>query len=276
MNIGYHLSLSNYKNFEEAINSVKKNKVNIIQIFLSNPRSGKIKDKEVNVLKTMRRILEKNKIKCYVHSSYTINIAKNWDKYSWWIKTLEKEFEYAEHIGAKGIVIHLGKKLQLSQSEAYNNMYSAIAYIINKTQNTKVKLLLETSSGQGTELGYKLEDFAFFFDKLKKIKTNRIKICIDSCHIFVAGYDLKSEKKFKEYINKFNKLIGIEYIELIHINDSKKDVGSRLDRHEDIGKGKIGLKNLKRFYNYFNKIKIPMILETPSKEYKKDINKLIN
>ena len=141
-------------------------------------------------------------MKVVVHSTYLINLARKWDEYSWWIKNLILEIQYANMIGAFGVVIHLGKKLNLSIEEAYNNMYTAIIYILNKTMSLdNVSLILETSSGQGSELCYNLNDLSHFYKKFSINKNiyKRINICIDSCHIYSAGYDISSKSKVKNF-----------------------------------------------------------------------------
>ena len=128
-------------------------------------------------------------------------------------------------------------------------MFSSILYILNQTEKYKdVYFIIETSSGQGSETLTKLEDLAHFINKFKNTKyENRIKLCIDTCHIFAAGYDIRDKNKFNEFIKLFDKLIGLDKVILVHLNDSKEDLNSHKDRHESIGKGKIGSKRIK-FY----------------------------
>jgi len=256
-----------------SVNDIYNLGGNIIQIFVSS-NSDK---EELLQLKTK---LEKNSMKCVIHSTYLANIAKKWDEYSWWIKALELELEIANEIGAIGVVIHFGKQLNLSLEEAYNNMYSCLIYLLDKTRKyNHIKIFLETTAGQGTELCYKLEDLAYFFKKFtkcvdKNIK-DRVKICLDTCHIFAAGYNIKSKSYIKMYLDTFEELIGLKHIQLIHLNDSKCELGCRIDRHENIGEGKIGLVGLRIIFDYFRKLNIPIILETPKNE-KNEIKLLLN
>lgn len=277
MRLGYHVSLSEYKNLNEVIKEVKDFNANVIQIFLSNPRSGKLKNRDDEYFISMGKILKENNIDCYIHGSYTINLAKNWDEYSWWITTIEKEFYYAKLLGAKGVVFHLGKQLDLNENIALNNMYTSIAYIMNKVKDYGVKLLIETSSGQGSEMCVTLEQFGKLYRKIKLLTCcDRIGICVDSCHIFAAGYNIKTQIGLKMYLDTFEEIIGLNNIKLIHLNDSKKECGTNLDRHENIGEGYIGKVALKRFFNFFQKKNIPVILETPSGYYKEEIKFLKN
>jgi deoxyribonuclease-4 len=247
--IGYHIDLNNINNLN--------NNIKLIQIFIdSNMNKNKIDN--------IKKILKNNNIKLIVHSSYTINIAEDWNEYSPWIKQLYYEIEIAEYLNAYGIVIHLGKQLKKTKEQALNNMYSSINFIYNKIKKFNIKILFETSTGQGSELGYNLEDFAYFFKKFLKIDKNKFRICIDTCHIFQAGYNIINKKNIDNYFSNFDKLIGIKYIGLLHLNDSKNKLAMKKDRHENIGEGFIGKKPLFYIANFFNKLNIPIILETPN------------
>lgn len=227
-----------------------------------------------------------SKIKNYsgkyiVHASYTINLSKNWDEYSIWINQFIKEIEFAHELGAIGIIIHMGKQLELSKDESYNNMYTSLLYINQQTlKYDSVKIMLETPSGQGSEICYKVEDFAYFFKKIIRHKNkqlnDRFRICLDTCHIFAAGYDLSKEAFILLYLEAVEELIGLRYVGLIHLNDSKKGLGSNVDRHENIGFGMIGSEGLLYIKNYFIKLNVPIILETPHIYIENDLKLLKN
>lgn len=212
--------------------------------------------------------ISSSSISIVLHASYNINLSSNWDENSWWIVNIINEINYASEIGAYCIVVHFGKKKELSLATAYNNMYSALLYVCNKTKDTNVKIALETTSGQGSEMCSKIEDLAYFY---KKFNNPRIKICIDTCHIFQAGYDIRNKQSIKLYMDTFNELIGINNIILVHLNDSKLDIGCLKDRHANIGKGYIGLSGILEIARFCVKKNIPMILETPNKGYKTEI-----
>lgn len=223
----------------------------------------------------------KKNIKIVVHAPYTINIASNWNPYSYSINQIINQITLASKIGAFGLVIHMGKKLKESKEIAYNNMLSALLYVHSKTSEfSNVKIILETPSGMGTEMCYTIEDFAYFFNKLSKHRNedirNRFRICIDTCHIFAAGYDIRQKKDIDEYIKTFDNLIGLRYIGLIHLNDSKKNIGSKIDRHESLGKGFIGKKGLLYIIKIFKQFSLPIILETPSIYHQSEIEKYLS
>jgi deoxyribonuclease-4 len=244
--------------------------INLVQLFV-NPIY-----KNQDIYKKFRDKLINKKMQCVVHASYTINLAAEWTEYSWPIKDFIMQVELAHLIGSYGIVVHVGKKLDLSKEEGYNNMFTALLYVHNKTKNCNVKIFLETPAGQGSELCYKIEDLAYFFKKLSHHKNpiikNRFRICIDTCHIFSAGYDISTKNKIELYLDTFEELIGIKNIALIHLNDSMQALGARVDRHESLGKGFIGSKGLKIFADFFKKLGTAIILETPdSNVYKTEI-----
>lgn len=265
---GVHID-SSYDTLIKEAELAHKMKANIIQLFV-DPFSKK---KENYYL--LKKYLIANKMKCVVHASYTINIAKNWDTYSTHLTQLIQEIELANIIGAIGIVVHLGKQLNLNESEALNNMYSSLIYVHNKTKKMQnIKIFIETSCGQGTELCYEIDKFAHFFRKFSNNNEHikdRFRICLDTCHIFVAGHDLRTTNKIILFLNKIEKLIGIRFVGLIHLNDSKNELSSHIDRHESLGKGYIGKTGLKFFANFFKKINVPIVLETPSEKHSKEI-----
>ena len=262
-------------------NIVKAAGGNLVQIFLTIPGEIYAEEKSKSELTRYKKYLEENNMKAVVHSCYCHNLATNWDNYSWWLKNFELEIEYSHYIGALGVVLHFGKKLELSKEEAYNNMYTSLIYVHNRTIKFKdIKIFLETSTGQGSEICFKLEELAHFYKKFSKNDNEeikeRIKLCVDTCHIFSAGYNLKTKNDVKRYLEEFEELIGIRYIKLIHLNDCKVEFGSRVDRHENIGKGYIGLTGLKHFFKYFKKLNIPIVLETPGSGFLKEIKLLKN
>lgn len=200
-----------------------------------------------------------------LHLSYTINIAKNWNNFSHWIYQIINEINIAQKLNAKYVVLHIGKQKDLIKEQCYNNMITSLYFIHQKTKSINIKILLETPAGVGSDLCYKIEDLSYFFNKIKNHKdtsfSSRFGICIDICHIFVAGYDISKREIFMNYMKTFNNLIGINYIKLIHLNDSANEVGTRLDKHANLGEGYIG-DEMKFIIDYFNNLHIPMITET--------------
>jgi deoxyribonuclease-4 len=246
----------------------------LVQIFI-NPQS--IRSKEYIAFKSF---IKDNDMKFVVHASYTINLAKQWDEYSPWINQFIDEIRGAYDLGAEAIVVHMGKLLELEKEEAYNNMYSSLLYIHNETIASPIRILLETSTGQGSEICYRIEDYAYFYKKLSRNKnksiSDRFGLCVDTCHIFAAGYDLRSKSTIYQYFEAFEELIGLRHIRLVHLNDSLKDLGSNVDRHENLGKGYIGLEGLMEIVRYLKNIGIPIVLETPAEHLIDDLVMITN
>jgi deoxyribonuclease-4 len=267
---GIHISI--LPTIYEAINNIIKLKCNCMQIFIANPMSGKISDDKLQYYKKegnsiINKLLENN-IKLFIHSPYIINYARILDNKK--ISLIKKELIISDYIGAIGIVIHVGKYLKLTKEEGINNMYNNLIAIIDfiRLNKLKSKIILETASGQGTELlvsDGNLNELANFYKKFSKLEKRYIKLCVDTCHIYSAGYDISTKDKVKKLFVELDKKIGIHHIVLIHLNDSKTGLSSRVDRHENLGKGKIAIEGLKEIIRYGKLFNIPLVLETPDR-----------
>lgn len=267
--IGCHISSEISQLVDEVIR-VYKAGGNIVQLMI-DPFVEISKYKEF-----LSQLKEKN-MKLIIHSFYSLNIARPLDEYSSMIRFFLQEVKVSEELGAIAIVIHLGKKLKLTEKEAYQNMLNNLKFIYEKT---KLQILIETSSGQGSEMCHQLPDLAYFIKNLFNNPDNnfadRFGICIDTCHIFAAGYDLRTPEKFKEYISEFDKLIGKKNIKLLHLNDSNSTLGEKKDRHQSIGLGNIGKISLYSIAKAFKDKGIPIILETPFGGHKEELTNLKN
>lgn len=268
--VGIHVSNLN------DINDLVNKGINLFQIFVSVSTDYN-SEKYTKILK----MIKNKKIYIVVHASYTINLARRWTDFDWWIQQLINEIQISGKIGAFGIVVHTGKQLDLSISEALNNMYTSFLYIHNKTLDyMDVKIIIETPSGQGTETLTNIVDLCKFMNKFYKHPDKNINerfgICIDTCHIFAAGNDIRSEKGTDIFFGIINDAIGIDKIKLCHVNDSKGELGLNLDRHQNIGKGEIGKKAIINIVKFMKKLDVPLILETPWKFIYADYILVIN
>lgn len=275
MNIyGVHIN-SNPDDILSELERVNDIGGNIVQLFVDPNK------KNTSIYKEFKNKLNEYNMHCVVHASYTINLAINWDKYTWSMNEFISEIEIAHNIGAFGIVVHMGKQKELSKEEAYNNMFIGLLHAHNRTlKYNNVRIFLETPAGQGSELCYKIEDMAYFYKKLSRhnnqLIKDRFRICLDTCHIFAAGYDIRTQQTINIYMDTFEELIGIKNIGLIHLNDSKKEIGSRRDRHENIGNGFIGIEGLQSIAKFFKNLNTPIVLETPdSKLFDKEIKRYL-
>lgn len=270
---GAHFSIS--KGLYKAIDNALEYDCNMLQVFVSNPM-GRSNDTKIDYyLKESDKIqeyLEEKDMKIVIHAPYILNLAKIPEfgkNESWWLKALWKELLISHYISSLGVVFHVGKYLDLTILDGKMNMYKSIKYLINKMKEDKLKtyLILETSAGQGTELFATRDDdiseFVKFYNMFTKQEKKYLKICVDTCHIFTAGYDIRTKKQVNNFFNTFNTLIGIEHLVLIHLNDSKSELSQNVDRHENLGQGKIGLNGLKQVIKIAKQFNIPTILETP-------------
>jgi deoxyribonuclease-4 len=240
-----------------------------LQIFASNPKSFAPCNWSDSKCTKIREALLKTEIKLYIHAPYIINPSR-WDPSdpsvtAREIKLLKSLLECGDRMGAKGVVIHVGKALKLGEEEGLHRMEGFCKELLSTT-TTDCKLLIETCAGQGTEVAKNLRTFGTFCRKLIRLYgRSRVGVVVDTCHIFAAGYDLA--KHPKDILKELDEAIGWEYIQLIHLNDSETAVGSRVDRHAYIGEGKIGKAPLTQFVveMFRHHPRISVVLETPVK-----------
>ena len=207
------------------------------------------------------------------HDSYLINLGHPNDE------NLEKsrasflgEMQRCEELGLSLLNFHPGSSLkEISTEECLKRIAESINITLDKTHG--VCAVIENTAGQGSNVGNKFEELKFIIDLVED--KSRVGICIDTCHALAAGYDLTSEKAVKETLDQFGQIIGFEYLKGMHINDSKKGVGSHVDRHESIGKGAIGDEPFRILMNDPRLDEIPLILETPDESlWPEEIKKL--
>ena len=199
---------------------------------------------------------------CFAHSAYLINLgspdagtAKRSEQ------ALRIELERAEQLGLAFLVLHPGAHKETGEEACIKRIAAAAARCLKATDGAKVKLLYETAAGQGSCVGHRFEQLA----TLLKLTGHpeRIGICFDTCHVFAAGYDFRTPAGYAAVMAEFDRLVGLDRICAVHLNDSKKDLGCRVDRHEHIGKGCLGLAAFRCLLNDPRLASVPMVLETP-------------
>jgi len=238
--------------------------IRLFQIFVS----ATIDYADPKYAKVIARI-KSHKLYVVVHCSYAINLANNWNIYEWWIEQMIGEIRQAHMIGASSIVVHCGKHLHLPLSVAINNMYSALLYVCAQTtEQHTVRILIETPAGQGSEILANVKDLCWFMKKFYTHPDHRVGerfgVCLDTCHLFATGYDLTHASMIGQIFEQIDKIIGIDKVSMCHLNDSANVLGSRVDRHANLGKGYIGAKPLKRIARSMHRLAVPIVLETPS------------
>lgn len=232
-----------------------------IQIFTSNPRSWTSKPKEKSELNGFKEKLKEYKIKyAFGHAIYLVNLASpNKDIYNKSIESIACGLKTSEDAGLLGVVTHLGSHSGITFEEGIKNILNALEKILSSTKNN-TSIILETDAGSGNRIGCKFSDIGLI---LKSIKSDSIKVCLDTCHSFASGYDFRNKKGIEKTFEEFEKEIGLKKLALIHLNDSKGGLGSNLDRHEVIGEGTLGIDTFELIVNHPYLKNIPGILETP-------------
>ena len=199
------------------------------------------------------------------HESYLINLAAPDEEL--WRKSIEAhavELLRAEHLGIPYAVLHPGAFTTSSEEAGLKRIAQALDEIHEKVGDLKVRTLLENTAGQGSTLGWRFEQLAAILEGVKQ--SERLGVCIDTCHLLAAGYPISTPKDYEATVNELDKIVGLKLVKAIHLNDSKKELGSRVDRHEHIGQGKIGLEGFRLLLNDPRFAEVPMYLETPKED----------
>jgi deoxyribonuclease-4 len=245
---------------------------NTIQIFTKNAnqwKAKKISPAEIEKFQLTRTQTDISPI--VAHDSYLINLASP-DK-SQWEKSLEaflEEMERAEELQIPYLVTHPGAHKDAGEDEGIKRLIESFNILQDKTKGFRLKIILETTAGQGSSLGYRFEQLAEIINSIEE--SGRMGICFDTCHTYAAGYNIAPEKGYYQVWEEFDRIIGLPLLKVIHLNDSKKGLGSRIDRHEHIGKGLIGVELFKRLLKDPRFQDIPMILETPGGQAEHKMN----
>ncbi len=243
-----------------------------IQIFVKNNMQWFGKPHSPNDLALYANQLASQKFSCvFGHTGYLINLgapaSDNRDKS---IKSLIQEINFATDLGIPFLVLHPGAHLGSGEENCVKQIVAALDEVFAATKISPVKIALENTAGQGSCLGHKVEHLAAVFDRVKK--PERLGVCLDTAHLFAAGYDIRTEKGWNAAIEEVDSLIGLKKILAFHLNDSKTDLGSRVDRHAHIGEGKIGQQAFRHIVNDARFKNTPGCLETPkSKDLHEDV-----
>jgi apurinic endonuclease APN1 len=293
MYIGAHIALKkdklNRSNGKEILNGLKqltKMDGNAMQLFTRVPyKASKESPYPISTseLSQIKSYASKHDILLSIHAPYILDFCKKpppSQRNMWAVQLLIDDLHLADQIGAVGVVIHMGRKTNdQTIQEAYKNMIISIEHALSQVKG-KAKVILETSSGEGTKIASTLQTFAKLYHAFSEKYKKRIGLCVDTCHIFVAGHPIHSVKGIKSYFDQFDKLIGLKNLTLIHLNDSKSEHNSHSDRHAPLLQGHIFNEKLggdpdalTYLLRVAKKSKIPLILETHA-DYKKEIKSI--
>ncbi len=199
------------------------------------------------------------------HASYLINLATpNPILRAQSIASFGEELDRAEALGLMGVVLHPGACTTGTETQALELVATAIAQLLRQRRRTNTMVLLEQTAGQGTSVGHRFEQLATIIDRAGG--STRIGVCLDTCHLLAAGFDIVSPRGYEDTFRTFDRIVGLDRLRAFHLNDSKRPLGSRVDRHEHIGRGEIGLAPFRRLLNDARFAALPMLLETPKTE----------
>lgn len=261
MRVGLHVSISG--SLSAAVDNAIERECSAFQIFTRSPRMWTAKEIPKKDALEFKDKLASSKIDRFAtvaHMPYLPNLASpNSATHTKSVGVLIKEVQRCGEIGIPYLVAHLGSHLGEGEEKGIAQLVKAF----EKAAEVKndVTILLENTAGQKNSVGSEFAQWAEILSKLKP--KNRFGVCFDTCHAFAYGYDLRSEKDVTETFKKFDETVGFEHLKILHLNDSKGELGSNLDRHEHIGLGKIGEKGMASVVKMANKKDIPIILETP-------------
>jgi deoxyribonuclease-4 len=260
--IGAHMSIA--EGFFNSLNFGKEVGCNTIQIFTKSANQWKAKELTDEDVEKFKQAQKETGIAPVVgHDSYLINVGTG-DKelLQKSRETLLLELTRTEKLGLPSLVMHPGSNPD--EKVGIKRIAESLSWVHSKSKNFKAKICLETTAGQGSSIGYKFEQIAQIIESTED--DQRLGVCYDTAHTFEAGYDIRNKKVYEATFKLFDKVIGLGRLKAFHINDSKKDFGTRVDRHEHIGKGLIGLEAFRLILNDKRFEKIPKILETPKED----------
>ena len=234
-----------------------------IQMFVCSPNRWASRELTEEEITDFQRAKEETGISPIVaHSSYLINLGSPneglWQKS---VNALVGQLRRCQQLGIKDFVLHPGSHSGSGEAEGLERVAAGLSAALEATSDTSVVILLETTAGQGTSLGYKFEHLAWLLGHAEP--SERLGICLDTAHVLAAGYEFRQSESYRAMWADFDAIIGLDRLRAIHLNDSKRDLGSRVDRHEQIGQGFIGLEAFRLLVNDPRLRHVPMLLETP-------------
>lgn len=270
MRVGFHVSIDG--SIDRAVNRAVELKCNTFQIFTRNPRQWKSTELTSETAKAFSDKVKNYGMKpVFAHMPYLPNLASPRDEvYEKSVKTLTSELERCRRLEIPYLVTHLGSHLGAGMQTGFMRLINGINQAFN-VNGGGVTLLLENTAGTRNSMGGTLEDIQYIIERLSH--PERVGVCFDTSHAFAAGYDLRTEETVDVTIRKIDEIIGLEKLKLVHLNDSKGDLNSRIDRHEHIGMGKIGEEGFRNILG--SRLgALPLILETPKDSRRSDVGNL--
>jgi len=271
MRFGFHIWIG--EGLSKVPELAQKRRARTIQFFSHNPRGWQISPLAREEVKKFKEGVEALDIKpLFLHMPYLSNLASSDEGfYLKSIDALSIELERTETLGAPFLITHMGSCGEASEDESIERMVKAINYALDRVQNN-VTVVVENTAGQGRQIGYKFSQIKAVIDGIENGK--RIGVCLDTAHAFESGYDLSNRDGLEKTLEEFERLIGLDKLKLLHLNDSKTPLGSRVDRHWHIGEGYIGSEGFRNIVNHPKLFQFPGIMETPQKKEEDDIRNM--
>ena len=272
MRIGAHISIAG--GVSKSIERAKAAGCEAVQIFSGNPRGWKIKPFDPEELKRFHLLCHQEDIRpVIIHSPYLINLAAPDETiYRKSMVAFRNELVRADQLGADGFVIHIGHHLGEGIESGIRKMADSLRESIDSLPELKTRILLENTAGEGSSLGHRAEYIAEIME-LSGV-GDKLYLCFDTCHAYVSGYDIATARGLDETMDEIDRLIGLDRLRVVHFNDTKFGLGSRRDRHEHIGEGKIGMAGMKRIARHPALQDKTFILETPKDTPESDLRNI--
>ncbi len=258
---GAHLSIAG--GLPRAVDRAVATRCESLQIFTKSVGQWRARPLPPDEVARFRARVEETGIQPVVaHNSYLINLAAAEPALrAQSLSALGEEIDRAEALGLDGLVMHPGSFTTGTEEGGLRLVADGLRTLLRQRRRGRVRILLEQTAGQGTNLGHRFEHLAAIIERLDG--TPRVAVCLDTCHLLAAGYDLCSEEGYRDTFANLDRVVGLDRLAAFHMNDSKKPCGSRVDRHEHIGKGCLGLEPFRRLVNDPRFARMPMLLETP-------------
>ena len=270
--LGAHFSIA--KGLHQALFTARDYGCTAVQVFTKNSNTWKEKTLSNEDIRLFEEARKKTGIRHIAsHTSYLINLASpEKKKYAMSREALKQELIRCATLKIPLVVLHPGSHMESGVEAGIERIASAVNGVFDGLPGNPTRLLLETTSGQGFNLGHTFEQLAAIMGKIEH--RDRLGVCLDTCHIFAAGYDLRTRAAYQKTMTTFESVIGLDHLYWIHLNDSMREMGTRVDRHEHIGQGFIGEKAFKLLMNDSRLYNIPKVLETPKGKGEKDCDQI--
>jgi deoxyribonuclease-4 len=262
--LGAHKSIAG--GFHQAARDAHALGCDTVQVFTKAPNQWYGRDLVAQDIRLFRRALRETKVRCPIaHDSYLINVASpDEGLYRRSVEAFVAELLRAEGLGLHYLVTHPGAPLDSGEEAGLARVAKALDEVHGRCPHVRVRVLLETTAGQGTTLGHRFEHLARILSLIAA--PERVGVCFDTCHVFAAGYGLFPERQYRATMREFDRVIGLSKLRVFHVNDSVREQGDRVDRHAHIGRVRIGLEAFRLLVNDRRFRNRPMILETPKED----------